>query len=111
MLIDGEWICSSLLGKENRRSGEYSGEKSPRDLDFPAVLALVSPEMRENFKIHGGEHAHLIESPHKIKIVFDSMTFGLTPTNSRYFVFGIFCLTKNLEPALLALGFAKDQVV
>ncbi len=111
LLIEGGWGYSSLLGKENRRTGEYSGEKSARDLDFPAVLALVSQEMKENFKKHGGEHAHLIECPHKIKIVFDAMTLGLTPTNSRYFVFGIFCLTKNLEPALLALGFAKDQVV
>lgn len=67
--------------------------------------------MKENFKTHGAELAHLIECPQKIKLVHDAMTFGLTPTNSRYFIFGIFCLTKNLEPVLLALGFAKDQIV
>ncbi len=39
------------------------------------------------------------------------MSFGLTPTNSRYFVLGLFTLSKNLEPVLLALGFAKDQVM
>jgi hypothetical protein len=44
-------------------------------------------------------------------MVHDSLRFGLTPTNSRYFVFGIFTLSKNLDPILLGLGFAKDQAL
>lgn len=44
-------------------------------------------------------------------MVHDTMTFGLTPTLSRYFVFGLFGLTKNLEPSLFALGFATDLIV
>jgi hypothetical protein len=44
-------------------------------------------------------------------MVYDSMSFGLTPTNSRYFVFGVFALSKNLDPVLLGIGLASDRAV
>lgn len=53
----------------------------------------------------------MIECPSKIKMVSDSLTFGLTPTLSRYFVYGLFGLTKNLQPSLFAVGFATDNIV
>lgn len=74
-------------------------------------MGLVSPQMKENFKKNGADFVNLVECPHKVKLVFETMSFGITPNNSRYFVFGIFTLSKNLEPILLAIGFAKDQVV
>lgn len=44
-------------------------------------------------------------------MVHDTLGFGLTPTISRYFVFGLFGLTKNLETSLYALGFATDKII
>jgi hypothetical protein len=97
LLIEGGWKYSSLLGKENRRINELEGSKAARDDDFPSILVLISPQMLENFKTHGGcNFLHIIESIHKVKMVMNAMNFGLTPTNSRYFIFGLFGLTKNL---------------
>jgi hypothetical protein len=44
-------------------------------------------------------------------MVQNAMAFGLTPTNSRYFIFGVFGLTKNLEPSLFGIGLASDKML
>lgn len=75
------------------------------------MLGLVSNQMKENFKNYGADFVNFVECPHKVKLVHETLTFGLTPNNSRYYVLGIFTLSKNLEPILLALGFAKDQIM
>ena len=53
--------------------------------------------------------AHVVLCPTPIKIVQSCDGFGLTPTNSRYFVYGVFGLTRNLEPTIFALGFTRDH--
>jgi hypothetical protein len=65
--------------------------------------------MKERFKKYGAEHVHLISynKDHAVKLVNKCYGFGLTATNSRYFVFGIYTLSMNLDPILLGLGFAK----
>lgn len=61
ILIEGDWSYSSLLGKENQTAGKLEWTKSPRDDDFPEVLAVISPEMKSNFKNYGGRHfAHIV---------------------------------------------------
>lgn len=52
-----------------------------------------------------------MNSKEPVSLVHKSLPFGVTPTNSRYFIYGLFTLSKNLEPVLLGLGFAKDQAI
>jgi hypothetical protein len=67
--------------------------------------------MIQNYKKYGEEFVHFVECSHTIKMVNSTMGFGLTPTNSRYFVFALFGLTKNLLPTLFGVGFASDKSI
>ena len=69
--------------------------------------------MKEKYRTYGAEQVHLVRvtKDHTVMLVHKAWALGMTPTNSRYFVYGIYTLSKNLDPILLGLGFAKQRAL
>lgn len=112
-LLDNKIQYSCLFGVDNNPIKEkdipYFTQCEPNDGEFPEIISLITEQMVKNYRNHGENCVSLVECAHKVRMVNDSLAFQLSPTNSRYFVYGIFALTNNLEPSLLSINLSTDR--